>query len=167
MVDHTPAVERAVQLRSVEEFAQVHDLVQTFANEIATSTDFVIDSTWRMQLLTAVVEITANSVIHAYHRALPPGKIHVWLKLVDDVVEGTVEDEGFEFDADGIVHPPQIEGVPDLKLIPEHGRGLALASACVDSLVYERAPEGRNRWLLRKRLLSAPIRDATEDDSRQ
>ena len=95
----------------------------------------------RMALETAVSEVAANIVEHA------AGGRTVSMRLVleagRDSVEARLEDAGYPYDEDAVV---TATGDDD---IPERGRGLPLARALTDEIVYER--DGPvNRWYLRR-----------------
>lgn len=85
---------------------------------------------------TAVLEIANNVVEHGR----PEGKVR-WqfeLRVTDEALEATLSDDsGAHFTGD--LHPE----MPDE--LAESGRGLALASALLESLEYERR-DGTNHW---------------------
>ena len=91
---------------------------------------------------TAVIEVAGNVVEHGQ----PSGRVR-WrfrLSVREDRLEATLSDSGEEYPggAWGTVMPDAME---------EDGRGLALATAVLDSLVYERAGDV-NEWSMVRRL---------------
>jgi serine/threonine-protein kinase RsbW len=88
---------------------------------------------------TAVIEVAGNVVEHGR----PPGSVS-WsfrLTVLPERLEATLSDSGEEY-------PGGTWGtsMPD-DLMQEDGRGLALATAVLDSLDYERT-EGANHWTM-------------------
>lgn len=111
----------------------VHDL---FADLWAGTPD--VAAADRMAFETAVAEVAANIVEHAARRE------GVTLRLVlqagADKVSAHLEDGGYPYEPDA-VEPSSDED------LPERGRGLSIARALTDDLVYER--DGAfNRWYL-------------------
>ena len=106
----------------------------------------------RMQFETAVAEVAANIVEHA-----ADGRDVTLVLRVSrwpDRVEARFEDDGAEAHVDLDAASMPESGDPDdldaVLALAEDGRGLALARAAVDELVYER--EGStNRWFLVRR----------------
>jgi serine/threonine-protein kinase RsbW len=101
---------------------------------------------WRLLFATAVAEIGANIVRHAY--AARPGLLRLRLLAFADRVEARFSDCGLPLEQecrDWAAH-----GQDPLSL-PEGGLGLALADAALDELRYVRTPAGVNRWRLVKR----------------
>lgn len=91
---------------------------------------------------TAVIEIAGNVVEHGR----PPGRV-TWafrLSVQADRLQGELSDSGEEY-------PGGTWGttMPD-DLLQEDGRGLALATAVLDSLVYRRSA-GSNHWTMLRR----------------
>jgi serine/threonine-protein kinase RsbW len=92
---------------------------------------------------TAVIEVAGNVVEHGH----PPGQVRWSFRLAvrPDRLEATLSDSGEEYPggAWGTVMPDTMD---------EDGRGLPLATAVLESLVYERAGDV-NEWTM-VRLLS-------------
>jgi serine/threonine-protein kinase RsbW len=106
----------------------------------------------RMRFETAVVEIFANIVSHAFRTDPEAGEVDVRrLDLVlsseQGLLEATFTDNGrpVELDLSDVT-------LPDAD--SESGRGLAMAIAALDDLTYERY-DGRNRWRLTVRLAAS------------
>lgn len=89
-----------------------------------------------MMFETAVIEIAANVVEHGR----PAGEVtyHFRLHVLDDRLEACLSDSG-----DEPCDMPVTAALPDE--MAERGRGLALAEAALDQLVYQRCEE-RNTW---------------------
>jgi serine/threonine-protein kinase RsbW len=98
-------------------------------------------TTYNVQL--AAQEICVNIVDHAY-RGRQDGRINIYVALLPARRELVVElrDTGVAFDPEGVP-------MPNLEQGQEHGYGLFLALQLMDSVKYERLPEG-NRWQLVK-----------------
>ena len=93
----------------------------------------------RIAFTTAVAEVVANVVEHA--TLAQPVPVRVVLQSADDELRALLEDTGLPFD------PPVDESPGPLA---ESGRGLPMARALVDELLYER--DGPiNRWLVVRR----------------
>lgn len=97
-----------------------------------------------MMFETAVIEVAGNVVEHGR----PPGVVK-WtfrLRVLPDRLEGRLSDAGDEYPGG-----PWGTDMPDP--MAEDGRGLALATAVLDSLTYERAHDV-NQWTMVRRLES-------------
>jgi anti-sigma B factor antagonist len=94
---------------------------------------------WRMRFEVAVSEIAANIIEHAR----PPV---AYLRLTLDAGRLVAE---FRDTGQGWAGQPEPKHMPDE--FAERGRGLTIARAAVDEVVYDRA-DGINRWQLIKRL---------------
>jgi serine/threonine-protein kinase RsbW len=97
----------------------------------------------------AVVEILGNIVEHAYEldHAGAPGPAEE-LRRFDICVSATDDDLVARFGDNGLPMELDLENIAMPDPLSESGRGLALVSAAVDDLQYERI-EGRNHWRLR------------------
>jgi serine/threonine-protein kinase RsbW len=91
---------------------------------------------------TAVIEVAGNVVEHGK----PPGQVRWSFRLAvrPDRLKGTLSDSGEEY-------PGGAWGTDMPEPMEEDGRGLALATAVLDSLVYERAGD-INEWTMVRRL---------------
>lgn len=106
----------------------------------------------RMRFETAVVEVFANVVEHAFRTDPedPEGegrRLDLVLAATDARVEATFTDNGQPAELD-----LSVVTLPDAT--SESGRGLAMAIAALDDLSYQR-DGGRNRWQLLVRLTEA------------
>jgi serine/threonine-protein kinase RsbW len=96
----------------------------------------------RIAFETAVSEVAANIIEHAARGEAVA--MRLLLRAPADRVEAHLEDLGYPYDA-GAGIPPLDDGE-----LAEHGRGLVIARALTDELVYER--DGAvNRWFLLRR----------------
>ncbi len=115
----------------------LHDLLEHVGEEHPD-----LDPGDLMLFETAVIEVAGNVVEHGR----PRGRVN-WtfqLSVQPDRLEGQLSDSGEEY-------PGGTWGttMPDDPL-REDGRGLALATAVLDSLTYERSA-GSNHWTMRRR----------------
>ena len=92
----------------------------------------------------AVVEVLANIVEHAYRLDLEhtdrQRRFEICVGVTDDELVAAFADNGqpMEIDLSNAAMPDELA---------ESGRGLALASAALDDLSYDRS-DGRNHWRL-------------------
>jgi serine/threonine-protein kinase RsbW len=117
-----------------ESLDQLHDLLERVGQEHPD-----LDGADLMMFETAVIEVAGNVVEHGH----PPGRV-TWafrLTVFPDRLEAQLSDSGEEYPggAWGTAMPAD--------LLQENGRGLALATAVLDSLRYERAT-GSNHWMM-------------------
>jgi serine/threonine-protein kinase RsbW len=91
---------------------------------------------------TAVIEVAGNVVEHGQ----PSGQVRWSFRLAvrEDSLEASLSDSGEEY-------PGGAWGTDMPDAMEEDGRGLALATAVLDSLVYERSGEV-NQWSMVRRL---------------
>jgi serine/threonine-protein kinase RsbW len=115
----------------------LHDLLEQVGGEHPelTASDLMLFE-------TAVIEVAGNVVEHGK----PPGEVRWTFRLAvrADRLEGTLSDSGEEY-------PGGAWGTDMPDTMEEDGRGLALATAVLDSLVYERAGDV-NEWTMVRRL---------------
>ena len=105
------------------------------------------DSTWRLVLTTAIVEISTNIIIHAY----PPGTarngcLQLRLRLFADRVQARLTDRGVAYRPEAAL----AINLDDLFALREGGFGMLIVRAAVDRLSYHRTPAGINCWRLTK-----------------
>jgi serine/threonine-protein kinase RsbW len=118
-----------------EGVVDLHDLLARVGEEHPG-----LDATDLMLVETAVIEIANNVVEHG----VPPGRVR-WTFRLDvhrDRIEALLSDDGQAY-----------AGGTDATLpddLSESGRGLALAGAALDDLVYERR-EDANHWRMVRR----------------
>ena len=133
---------------TAQQLGSVHAALDRFWATVDTTVTRPPDRKWRAGFATAVAEIAANIICHAYRAAREPGPMRLHLCAYPDRVEADFTDQGVAFKP-----PPSVEDRPeaDLLELPESGRGLAVAQACLDELEYRRTGEGTNEWRLVKR----------------
>lgn len=101
-----------------------------------------VTGTDRMCFTTALAEVAANIVEHAARQAVVPVRLVVQAGGAVGAAElrALFEDHGDAYEETGTPEDP----------LAEHGRGLAMARALTDELLYER--DGPvNRWLVVRR----------------
>jgi anti-sigma regulatory factor (Ser/Thr protein kinase) len=101
----------------------------------------------RWLFATAVGEIAANIVRHAYPPGVAGPTMSLCLRLYADRIEGRFTDRGVRYWKTGELPPVTLE---DWEALPESGYGLAMARAALTELSYRRLPDGQNRWELVK-----------------
>jgi serine/threonine-protein kinase RsbW len=115
----------------------LHDLLEQVGGEHPE-----LNASDLMLFETAVIEVAGNVVEHGK----PPGEVRWTFRLAvrADRLEGTLSDSGEEY-------PGGAWGTDMPDTMEEDGRGLALATAVLDSLIYERAGDV-NEWTMVRRL---------------
>jgi serine/threonine-protein kinase RsbW len=141
------AEESAVVPAAAEELAALHLMLERFWKLVDATVVQPPTQDWRHRFATALAEIAANVVRHAYPPGTARGPMRIRLRLYADRVVASFADQGVRF------VPPEATGSPgtDRSELPEGGYGLALARATLDRLEYRRTPAGTNRWRLMKR----------------
>jgi serine/threonine-protein kinase RsbW len=120
-----------------ESLGLLHDLLERVGGEHPA-----LASSDLMLFETAVIEVAGNVVEHGR----PHGHVR-WtfrLRALPDRLEATLSDSGEEY-------PGGTWGTEMPEPMAENGRGLALATAVLDSLRYERAGDA-NEWTMVRRL---------------
>lgn len=107
------------------------------------------DETWRLKFATAMAEIAANIIRHAYPAGTSPGPLQLRLRAYSDRVEACFTDYGIEFVAPSLARAVRALN-DDPATLPEGGYGLTLIRALVDKLDYTRTAHGKNLWQLVK-----------------
>lgn len=101
---------------------------------------------WRDLFRTAVAEIAANIVRHAYPPSHDARPFELQVLVYNDRLVAQFADRGVAWE-------PGPESVPPDPLgLPEGGLGLAVARGALDELSYRREPDGTNVWRLLKRI---------------
>ena len=103
------------------------------------------DARWRDRFRTAVAEIAANVIKHAYPPSAEVRPLGLEVQVFPDEVVAQFADCGTAWE------PTEEPIVPDPFDLPEGGLGLAIARGALDELSYRREPDGRNVWRLAKR----------------
>ena len=101
-------------------------------------------SRWRDLFRTAVAEIAANIIRHAYPPSGAARPFELRLQVYHDRLVARFADTGVAWE------PAEEPAVPDPFDLPEGGLGLAVARGAVDELSYRREPNGTNVWQLVK-----------------
>jgi serine/threonine-protein kinase RsbW len=138
-------------LHAPAEYASL-DALHTFLEHAWTQVVHILpappDTHWWLLLCTAMAEIAANIVRHAYPAGHAPGTFHLRVRLYADRMEGCYTDRGVVF-CEPAHLPPILSD--DLMELPEGGMGLSIARAALDRLHYRRTGAGTNVWRLVKR----------------
>ena len=127
----------------------IHLMLEQFWNDMEPSRASSIPNRWKLELSTAVAEISSNIFRHAFAGLPEPGLMELHLKLYQDRVEAEITDTGVPYTEEVGAAAPKVDDAADL---PEGGRGLRVARAVLDELRYWRSKESTNHWLLVKRL---------------
>ncbi|MDW8215284.1 MAG: ATP-binding protein [Roseiflexaceae bacterium] len=127
----------------------IHDMIERFWSNAASMYQLPSE-TWRHLFTTALAEVAANGLRHAY----PPDAIErpLWvrLRLFPDRVEALLIDWGAPYESSSSV-PDAPEDDVDIATLPESGYGLFIARSALDSLRYRRTRSGYNCWKLVKK----------------
>ena len=113
----------------------LHDLLDRVSREHPD-----VDSADLMLFEIVVIEVAGNVVEHGH----PPGKV-IWafrIEIRPDRLEASLSDSGEEY-------PGGTWGTQMPDPMKETGRGLALATAVLDSLTYERRDDA-NHWRMQR-----------------
>jgi serine/threonine-protein kinase RsbW len=136
-----------------EELGVLHAALDRFWGVLDRTLPRPPSQDWRVRFATALAEIAANIIRHAYPAGTDRRPLRLRLRLYEDRLVATFTDRGISF------APPDPPGsTPDLTELREGGYGLALARAGLDRLDYRRTTAGTNCWRLMKRF------DAAEPD---
>ena len=142
------AEETVVVAATASELGALHLAIDRFWARVDQIAPHPLDTIWWLELTTAIAEIGANIILHAYPNGMGTvGRIELRLRLYADRIEARLTDQGVAYQpeaARSIQHD-------DLLALPEGGLGLAIVRAAVDRLTYRRTPAGTNCWRLTKR----------------
>jgi len=128
----------------------MHHLLARFWED-AARVDYLPSETWRHLFTTALAEIVANGLRHAYAPETPERPLWLRLRLFPDRVEALLIDQGRPYrSTSGTTNLPH-DNV-DIADLPERGYGLGIAYATLDVVRYHRTRGGYNCWKLVKRL---------------
>ena len=152
--DH-PLLQRQAEFHpaDVSALEPVHSELERFWDDVKPLLVTSAPDKWKMEFDTALLEICANIIKHAFAGFSQPGTMVLHLRLYRNRVEVEITDDGVLFNEEssegsGAVGPAL---GPDADL-PESGRGLQVARALLDTLNYRRIQESENHWLLMKML---------------
>jgi anti-sigma regulatory factor (Ser/Thr protein kinase) len=124
----------------------LQDALDGFVGRALAAGLIVPDGT-RWLFATAVGEIAANIVRHAYPPGVAGPTMSLAFRLFPDRIEGRFVDQGIRYWKTGELPPVSLA---DWEALPESGYGLAMAKAALTELSYRRLPDGQNRWDLVK-----------------
>ena len=138
---------------SVAGMDAVHALLGRYWTEAQAVLSKPPDGRWKALFDSAVVELAANIVRHAYPAWETPATFHLSLRCFPDRMEAFLVDRGVPYVSQ------QAVGTPDMSkaigtLLRDHGWGLPIVHAAVDGIEYGRSPDGENRWHIDKRIPS-------------
>ncbi len=122
------------------EFARVAGVLDRLGAERHLAPEVVAD----MQI--AMDEVLTNITEYAYTDNTEH-KIHVCLRVLDNVLEAVIEDDGAPFDPLAIPEPDVSAPLHERRV---GGVGIHFVRKLMDEVTYDRAG-GRNRLVLRKR----------------
>ena len=127
----------------------IHSDCEQFCGLVHSELTEPITNRWKMEFITALTEICANIIKHAFAESAQQGTMALHLRLYRNRVEVEIIDDGVLFDEEA--SSVELALGPDAD-IPESGRGLQVARALLDTLHYQRSQESKNNWLLVKML---------------
>jgi len=144
-------LERDVEYRPAvpETLEAVHFELNQFWTDVNSELTSSVTDRWKLEFVTALAEICANIIKHAFAGSSDPGTMLLHLRLYKNRVEVEITDDGALFHEQPGATEPALG--PDTDL-PESGRGLQVARALLDTLRYRRSQESKNHWLLVKML---------------
>ena len=151
MTSERPLLERDVEYRPAvpASLEAIHLELDQFWTDVSSELTSSIADRWKLEFISALSEICANIIQHAFAGFPQQGTIELRLSLYSDRVEAEIVDDGVLFDEQPGASDPDLG--PDTDL-PESGRGLQVARALLDKLSYRRSEESKNHWLLVKML---------------
>jgi anti-sigma regulatory factor (Ser/Thr protein kinase) len=146
-----PLVQVSITLpATAEHLAEVYATLARFWTALQASHPSPPDSTWRAYFDTAVGELAANIVRHAY-AASNSGEMSIALHGFGDRVEATLQDRGVAYTGSPIGEADLADDDLDALDLPEGGWGLTMTLAAVDELRYTREADV-NFWRFMKKL---------------
>ncbi|MCH7481378.1 MAG: ATP-binding protein [Chloroflexi bacterium] len=151
MTTERPLLEREAEYRPAvpATLEAIHFELDQFWAQMTSSLVSSMTDRWKLEFTTALAEICANVIQHAFAEPHRPGTMALLLRLYNDRVEAEITDDGAVFHEGFATADPAPDQVADL---PESGRGLQVARALLDTLRYRRSQESENQWLLVKML---------------
>ncbi|MCH8989634.1 MAG: ATP-binding protein [Chloroflexi bacterium] len=151
MTSERPLLERDVEYRPAvpASLEAIHLELDQFWTDVSSELTSSIADRWKLEFITALSEICANIIQHAFAESPQQGTMVLHLSLFGNRIEVEITDDGVLFDEQpGATGPaPSPDADP-----PESGRGLQVARALLDTLRYRRSEESKNHWLLVKML---------------
>ncbi len=124
-------------------------MIERFWSNAASISQLPSES-WRHLFTTALAEVAANGLRHAYPTAADKRPLQVRLRLFPDRVEALLIDHGAPYEPLPTAHDAP-DRTTDIATLPESGYGLFIARTALDSLRYRRTRSGYNCWKLVKK----------------
>ena len=151
MTTERPLLERDAEYRPAvpSTLEAVHFELDQFWTHVHSALASTVTDRWKMEFDTALAEICANIIKHAFAESPQLGTMVLHLRLFTNRVEVEITDDGDLFTEESGTEEPSLGPYPALQ---ESGRGLLVARALLDTLHYRRSPESKNHWLLVKML---------------
>ena len=151
MTTERPLLERDAEYRPAvpSTLEAVHFDLNQFWTDVNSALDSTVTDRWKLEFDTALSEICANIIKHAFAESPQLGTMLLHLRLFNNRIEVEIIDDGALFNEESRTGDPALG--PDADL-PESGRGLLVARALLDTLHYQRSQESKNHWLLVKML---------------
>lgn len=134
-----------------EALAAIHAALARFWEQVADAAPDAPDEPWRWRFATAVLEIAANIVRHAFPPGRAPGLMRLRLRWYPDRAVAVFADGGVPCE----VSLRNLRAPADVLASQEGGLGLWVAMTALDRLEYRRVRGTANRWRLVKLLPAA------------
>jgi anti-sigma regulatory factor (Ser/Thr protein kinase) len=144
------ASEHVTITATADRLGAMHEALDRFWRQLDDATQTAPDDMWRLQFLTAIMEIAGNIVRHAYPDGTDPGPLEMTLTALPNRVEAELRDRGVPYEETPRGEPAPNADLLDLEDLAESGRGLMIARAWLDRLEHTHTPDS-NCWLLVKR----------------
>lgn len=136
---------------TAEALEPLHQALERFWRAVDSVLPTVPDSTWRLQLSTAIGEIGANIVQHAHPPGTPATIVCLRLRMFPNRVEVCFTDRGLPYHEPSYMEDLEPFFVDDVLDLMESGYGLSITRRAVDQVKYRRTRTGANVWRLVKR----------------
>lgn len=124
-------------------------MIERFWSHAASISQLPSES-WRHLFTTALAEVAANGLRHAYPSDATMRPLHVRLRLFPDRIEALLIDWGAPYKPTFSTSDAPDDDI-DIAMLPESGYGLFIARSALDSLRYRRSRSGYNCWKLVKK----------------
>ena len=149
MTTERPLLQREAEFHpaDVSALEPVHSELGRFWDDVKSMLVPSVPDRWKMEFDTALSEVCANIIKHAFVGFSQPGTMILHLSLYKDRVEAHFTDDGALFNEESGTETLTLGPFADL---PESGRGLQVARALLDTLHYQRSQGSNNNWLLVK-----------------
>ena len=155
MTTERPLLERDAEYQPAvpSTLEAIHFELDQFCTLVSSELTLPVTDRWKLEFDTALSEICANIIKHAFAESPQQGTMVLHLRLYRNRIEVEITDDGVLFDEESAEESGAADPAlgPDADL-PESGRGLQVARALLDTLQYRRSHESENHWLLVKML---------------